>query len=504
MKRTLAVIAKSIACLIILAAAVSADDWTTAGADAQRSGWVRADTKISPASVQSPEFQLLWKTKLDNAPRHGNALSAPVLLDFLISHRGFRSLSFVAGSSGKVFVMDTDLTRPEWERPFTVSSDQGTADCPGGMTAGLTRPTIAALPAFGGFAARGRRNPGKSGVGKPNAGAVTLIPGTSRPAARSAPTVEATRLRPSGGRSLRGLSLVFALTPDGMLHSLYVSNGHDHEAPKRFVPAGANARGLIVVDNVAYVATVNGCGGAPDGIWALDLATNKVSTWKSTGGSIAGLLGPAIGPDGVVYAATEKGSLVALEAKTLKQLGSSAATGFRTSPVVVDYNTKDYLAAIAADGSLQLLDGANLSAAAATTKPSAGRGFSPGAVATWLDTSETHWIVAPSAEGGRGAITAWKIVDKAGSPALEMGWKSSRIDSPLPPIVVNGIVFAVSGGRAPARLHALDGQTGKTLWNSGSAITSAAGGYALSAGPAHIYLSVADSTLYSFGIGIEH
>jgi hypothetical protein len=504
MKRTVAVIAKSIECLIILAAAVSADDWTTAGADAQRSGWVRADTKISPASVQSPEFELLWKTKFDNAPRHGSAPSAPVLQDWLIGHRGFRSLGFVAGTSGNVFVLDTDLALREWERPFNVQSDQGTAECPGGMTAGLTRPTIAALPALGGFAARGRRNPGKSGVGKPKEGAVTLIPATSRPASARTPTVEDTRTRPSGGRSNRGLGLVFALTPDGMLRSLYVSNGHDHEAPKQFVPPNANARGLIVVDNVAYVATVNGCGGVPDGIWALDLATDKVSTWKSTGGSIAGLLGPAIGPSGVVYAATEKGGLVALEAKTLKQLGSSGSIGFHSSPVVVDYNKNDYVAAVAADGSLKLFDGGNLSSAGATTKPSSNKGFLPGAVATWLDKSKTHWIVAPSAEGGKGAITTWKVVDKDGSPALEMGWKSSRIDSPLPPIIVNGIVFAVSGGRGPAKLHALDGQTGKSLWDSGSAITSAASGYALSAGPSHIYLSAADGTLYSFGIGIEH
>jgi len=289
-----------------------------------------------------------------------------------------------------------------------------------------------------------------------------------------------------------------------MLHSLYVSNGHDHDSPVQFVPANANARGLIVVDNVAYVATVNGCGGAADGIWALDLETKKITTWKSTGGSIAGLLGPSIGPDGVVYAATEQGSVVALEAKTLNLLSSSASTGFRSSPVIIDYNKKDYVAAMAADGSLRLLDGTDLSAPAAATKSFSGKSFSAGALATWRDSAGTSWVVAPSEDGGKGAIVAWKIVDKGGSPALELGWKSSRIDSPLPPIVVNGIVFAVSGGRAAAKLHALDGATGKGLWDSGSAISSAAGGYALSSGPSHIYLAAADSTLYSFGIGIEH
>ncbi len=284
MKQSAADIAKTIACLILLTAAAPADDWTTAGNDAQRSGWVRADTKISAASVRSPDFQMLWKIKLDNEARQGNALTAPVLLDFLISHRGFRSLGFVAGSSGAVFTMDTDLARPEWSRPLGGAAVGGSAACPGGMTANLSRPTAAALPSLGGFAARGRRTPGKSGAGKPQEGAVTLAAASaSRAPARPAVSRQRdTRTRPPASRSLRGLSVVYALSAGGMLHALYTSNGHDHDAPIPFLPANANAHGLIVVDNVAYVATSNGCGGEPDGVWALDLQTKKVSHWQST------------------------------------------------------------------------------------------------------------------------------------------------------------------------------------------------------------------------------
>ena len=78
--------------------------------------------------------------------------------------------------------------------------------------------------------------------------------------------------------------------------------------------------------------------------------------------------------------------------------------------------------------------------------------------------------------------------------------------APLPPIVVNGVVFALDGGNAskPAKLHALDGGTGKPIWDSGSRITSHASGHTLSSGPGHVYLTTHDSAVYAFGFPMEH
>jgi outer membrane protein assembly factor BamB len=92
--------------------------------------------------------------------------------------------------------------------------------------------------------------------------------------------------------------------------------------------------------------------------------------------------------------------------------------------------------------------------------------------------------------------------------------------SPLPPIVVNGVVFAVSSGSfrttdrsisaaeraqrsSRAILYALDGATGKVLWESGDTITSFAVG-GLSGGSGAVYLSTNDGTLYAFGFPMEH
>ncbi len=113
-----------LAALLLCAPTARSDDWTTVGADAQRSSWVRADTKISAATVRAPEFQFLWKKKLDNAPRGENALTAPALLDFLISHRGFRSLGFMGAGGGGVFTIGRDVARKGGKRRLDSGSSQ--------------------------------------------------------------------------------------------------------------------------------------------------------------------------------------------------------------------------------------------------------------------------------------------------------------------------------------------------------------------------------------------
>lgn len=507
-------------------------DWTTIGYDAQRSSWIRSDAKLSTASVRDPDFVLLWKRKLDNEARQLNALTPPVLLDLYVGYRGFRSLAFFGGSAGRVFAIDTDLNRLEWEKFLgSVQPGQGTEACPGGMTAGLTRPTSAQLPPLGGFSRRGRRSPASSAVGLPNQGAVTLAP-TGRSGSPPSIMPASSRERPPARPPLRGLRTVYALSNDGMLHSLLVSNGDTHGKALRFLPPNANAQGLIVVDDIAYVATTNGCNDTDDGIWALNLESGGVVSWKSPGGSVVGLAGPALGTDGTVYAATGPApgaptnasySVVALEARTLKEKGRYRLNGggFVSSPVVVDYKDKDYLTVAAKDGSIHLLDGANLGMALDKTPGyPAASDFGPGALASWRDGEGAVWVLAPiggplfaafsTANGSvsNGAIVAWKVVDKNGSPGLEPGWISQDMISPLPPIVVNGVVFAASSGRgrrsSPAVLYALDGATGKTLWESGDKIASFAPANALSSGGSTVYLSTHDGTLYAFGFPIEH
>jgi len=499
-------------------------EWVTTGYDAQRSSWLRTDAKISPTSMAKPgAFEFLWKMKLDNKPRGANALTEAVILDRLIGYKGFRALVFIGGSSDKVFTIDSDLGRMEWQKQLP-SSSAGNGQCTGGLTSGLARPTVASIIPPPGVnissGGGGRGTAAKSGVGEPMQGAVTL---GMRPAQRQNFTAAAPSRPVSGPASANNRpprptrtagfgasNQVYTLGGDGTLYSLNTANGADFEPPVKFVPPGANAYGLVVVDSVAYVSTAGGCGGAADGIWAVDLLDKKVSTWKADGGG-AGSAGPAFGPDGTVYVATRNGTIAALEPVDLKPIQSykTQASGYGSSPVIFEMGQKVLLAVATSDGKIEILDTANLKgspAAVSSALLTAGTG-GPSALSSWQDPAGTRWILAAE----QATVVAFKVVDQGGSVSVQRGWKSRDLTAPATPMIVNGVIFALATGEnrdlnrsVPAVLYALDGTSGKELWNSGKTMTSFVHGATLSGGASQIYATTHDGTLYVFGFPIEH
>ncbi len=481
-------------------------DWMTAGGDAQRSGWLRTDAKISAANLRKPGFDVTFKVAADPAARQ--SLAAPLLLNSYIGYRGFRSLAFLGATGDKLVGIDTDLGRVEWRRELPASSSPACAS----STVAIARPTTAAFPgqvAGRGFGPRG--GAAKSGVGEPLEGAVTIreisanLPGPGGPpggrgnAGRGA----------NGGRGAntgrgpapngfgRMPSVLDVVGRDGMLHSVYVSNGEGPDAPVRFVSANTHLVGLMVVDNVAYAAAGQGCDAAPNELVALDLQSKQLAAFRPDSGSIAGADGFAMGPDGTVYAATTAGDLIALEPKTLQRKQVyRAGQPFATSPVLFQHGEQTWIAAATQDGRIHLLDAAALSTPLASSAPS---GSPVRSLATWQDASGGRWILGPAA----GVVIAWKVVDANGSPSLQPGWTSRGVTAPLTPIIVDGVVFTASTGSSPV-LYALDGITGQDLWNSGRKIAAAIRGGSLSAGNSQVYLNTSDGTLYAFGFPIEH
>lgn len=530
-------------CAISAQAQRGGADWMTDNGDAQRSAWIRSDAKISNDSLAKPGFAFLWKIKTKNIPNQLNSLTPPSTLERLIGFRGFRMLGFFAGSGDNLYTIDTDLGRMEWERHLSTSkpAGAGSLSCPGGMTTSVVRPTLTAiLPAPGGAGGFGRSNPAKSAVGDAGAGAVTLAnvrpnPPGPPPTAAPATPPRTNRANPAGGGFGAGPFLVYALASDGNLHSMHLSNGQEYQAPIKLLSPGANASGLIVVENAAYAVTSNSCNGVANGLWAVDLDSKQISSWK---GNIVGSAGPAFGSDGTIFVTTGSGgeaanSIVAIDPKTLKTKSSySAGQEFVSSPVVFDHKGKLMVAAQTKDGRVHLLDAANLSAAVSTTAAT-GKDASAGSLASWQDTNGTRWILTAH-EGAlpagftsageaatKGAILAWKVVEAGGKVSLQPGWASRNLVSPLTPTIINGVVFATSSGefktsdsKVPATiraarsgkavLYALDGPTGKELWNSGTTITSFAHGGALSGGIGQIYLTTHDGTIYAFGFPMEH
>src|SRR5262245_19881229 len=120
MQRTVAIMLAVLALTVLVERDVWAQrggaNWSTFGGDAQRTGWVRTDTKVSSDTIQKSGFRLLWKMKLDNQPKQLNSLSQPLLLPNIISYKGFKALAFVAGSSDNVYAIDYDLSKMFWTR----------------------------------------------------------------------------------------------------------------------------------------------------------------------------------------------------------------------------------------------------------------------------------------------------------------------------------------------------------------------------------------------------
>ena len=212
----------------------------------------------------------------------------------------------MTGSGDNLFAVDTDLSRIEWQKNFGGKAPaDASLTCPGGMTTGTAHLIGAAFPTGmpGGRGGGGRATGAKSGVGEPGQGGITVaeLEARARAAAAAGPNPGRGGGFGGGGRGPRAPVVVNTLSSDGMFHSNFVSNGDEPNPPIRFLPPNANAQGLIIIDSVAYVATVGGCGGVPNAIWALDLASKEVTSWKPTSGEVAGSAGPAFGGDGTLY-----------------------------------------------------------------------------------------------------------------------------------------------------------------------------------------------------------
>ena len=506
----------------------SAPDWTTHGFDAQRTFWMRVDPYISVDNLG--KFEFLWKLKVDNESRFGNALTAPVALGNLMTFRGFKSLIFVGGSSNNVYAIDYDFGTVFWRthHNYTAGAREyaGSPTCPGGMSAPLTRATPLTAPtqlSFFGFARPPR--PAKGDVGEPGKGAPQLAEIAARLAARGnrggsdttpPPAREAAPARGTAppargvgaqaGRGTRGPNFVFSVAADGLLRGLIPDTGDLALMPAKFLPPNSTANSLVWTDGFVYAATSNTCGSAPTAVFAMDFDNEKkpVVTWESEGAPITGL---AVGADGTVYASTGTGmsryanSIVALEAGTLALKDwLTHESGFTSPPVVFVEGERAFVAAAAANR-LYMLDAASLGGADHRTPlyvtPGDSGRFGGEGIATWRDSFGTRWLLTEV----NGTVGAFKFIPSGGSTAVERAWTSRPMPSLRTPMIVNGVLFALAGGGSStnAVLYALDPASGKELWTSGDTITAPAAA-GLSAGTGQVYVVTADNTVWAFGV----
>jgi len=546
--------------------------WLTALADPQRTSWVRSDDKISVAALSKPGFELQWTAKLDNQARGVHGLTQGVTANGVTL---FVPMSLVGGSSNNIYGIDNDLGYVVWQRHFDAALPPATAACPGGLTSAVTRiakldAPPAPTPGFGG--GRGssgyRSLLGEPGQGVPVEGSAAgpgraaapaargTAPGVEQGAARGAAPPPAPAARASQaaeripgaprreedpnpwGFLFRPSGVGYVVSSDGMLHVFGLASGKDLQRPAPFLPANAKWSAPVAVETTLYAATSGKCGGAPDGVWAIDLESDAkpVVSWKTNGGGVIGAV--AFTSDGTLIAAIGPGqttgdgkanAIVALDPKTLtlKDWFSQPTAEFVTGPTILRHNNKNIVAAATKDGRVLLLDPASLGGTDHATPLLVSKPFgsvSGDALATWQQSGAgTSWILLPVGGGlsagtaatngpvSAGAVVALKLMDAAGALSLEPGWVSHDLSSPATPMIVNGVVFTLATGLSstatgpgnPAVLHAYDGATGKRLWTSGKAMTTSASPGSMWTGLGQIYVGMSDGTLHAFGFNDE-
>jgi hypothetical protein len=502
-------------------------EWLTAGADAQRTSWIRTDPKISVTSMSQPGFELQWTARLGAGALAPGVTANGVTL--------FIPMSIVAGASS-IYALDNDTGYVVWQR--TLSS----ASTPCGLTAAtrivpLVPPPIAATQTGGGRAAQAYRSvigqpgegapvevrgggpgrgaqgvggaPGAGGAqgargaggaqGAPGAGGAPGAPGApgaGAPPQRAGggfgpppgpPIPGATQEQTGGGRGGLGRpsGVVYALASDGTLHVLGLPSGKDIQRPAEFVPLNAGWSDTIAVNTTLYATTTSACGNAPNGVWAIDLDSDSkpVASWKSNGGPIVGRL--AFASDGTIFATIGPGAaagdgkanaIVALDPKSLalKNWFTQPGLEFVTGPSVFKHGDREIVAAATKDGRIVLLDAASLGGANHTTPlhvSVAVGAIAADAIATWQEMTITQPSPPPPASTTTATTTTSTTAPAQTTPPQTAPAQPPAAPAPAPqPIVTLGtrwILAPAANGIVALKLNDTAGAlTLERAWNA--------------------------------------
>jgi outer membrane protein assembly factor BamB len=516
------------ATLLILAAGVTAiaSDFLTEGVDNARTGWVRDEKVFTVANVG--KSTLLWKLKLESTPRAMHNLFAPLVAERVTTAQGTRELAVVAGVSDDLFGIDVATGKQLWHRRFdsTLAKPGGTNDtlCPGGQTA---VPTMAQV------------SPGKYTIyavswdGRLRQ--VNLADGVDA----SAPEL----FIPGGGKPY-ALNLydgvIYTATAQGCggLTNAFYAFDLTSRRVSAFIPQGGGLWGRrgAAIDREGRVFL-----GTGDAMF--DPLTRRLGN---------GLVG-------VKLDANKQLQLVDFFGAPNANWLWRRDLDVNTTPVAFDAHGRKFLVGTSKECRLWLLDrdalGGEDHRTTLQTTPlicNDAQAFDAkgiwGALSAWQDERGTQWVIAPfwgpvsrtfkaPIEHSRptgGGVAAFKVEPRAGGFHLVPAWLSRDMDLAEEAVIANGIVFAYAAGEdasqvlpdkawdepggpvyggglssGPVRriagsrkaaLYALDAQTGKELWSSGTTIESWNHFSGLTVANGRAYIATFDGVLYSFGI----
>ena len=508
-----------LASFLLLTTAASAADWLTDGYDSKRTAWQRDERVISPANAK--DMKLLWSIKLDNEVKQMHALFPPLIVEKVNTGSGPKEIAVVAGVDDNLFGIDVQTGKVIWRKHFenTWKAAPGGGRgagilCPGGITA---TPVIAPTATPGKYTIYAASWDGRLHQ-------INVADGEDiKPPAKWMP--------PNGKPYALNLvnDVIYTHTAQGCGGNPNVVYAYDLKTSKvgTWGPAGGGMWGrsgpAVSKSGVMYTGTGDGKWDPENGVYG-----NGMIGVKQNPETKAMELADYYGPSNAEW----------LWKRDLDM---------QVTPVIFDFKGKEYMVDASKECRLYFMDTESIGGDDHRTPlyrtplicnedvNFANAGIW-GSLASWVDPAGTRWVLTPfwgpkhskfkaPIEHGvvkDGAIAAFKVEPKNGKMQLSPAWISRDMNRAEPPVIANGVIYAYGSGedtdqaypdiglddvasrRIPgstkAVLYALDAQTGKELWSSGSAIAMWNHWSGLSVANGRVYVGTFDNVLYCFGI----
>lgn len=495
----------------------AADEWLTWGYDQERTGWNRAEAALTPKNVG--KLKQIWSTQL-SVPADKYVLStmtSPIVAAGVATPAGPKDMVFILGANDVLFALDANDGKLVWQKSFPNSQAPKKLKewlCPGTTN---DTPTIDKARGLVFFITSDGKLRG-----------LNLADGAERltPVSMTAPFARAW-----------SLNLI-----DNVLYST----------------SGRACGEITDKSSIEYAAAMSGLRRAGSGPLldasavnaadVSDLAHPVVTHFFTAGARPAapwGRGGAVRGPGGVILETSDgrydpaagdfSESILKVAPKAARLMDSYTPTNWMdnlmhdmsgsASPVVFNFAGKTLVAASQKEAVLRIMDANNLGGQNHMTplwqSPKLGNdektGTDPsrgvwGAIATYESNGRRYLYlplyghpskdspVFPATNGPRedGSIMAFEVKNDGGKISAVPVWTSTNMVMPDPPVVANGVVYALStGGQAMQNgakpgdprmpydvsavlrstpvsnmvLYAYDAESGKQLWSSGKILT---------------------------------
>src|SRR5712671_4774442 len=108
--RTLTALCAIGVCCAVLCGA----DWPTDGGNPQRTNWQKDETVLTKDNAG--KLRVLWKLKLDNAPKQMHSLFPPLIIGRVNTSSGPKQIALEAGISDNIYAIDADKGEILWKK----------------------------------------------------------------------------------------------------------------------------------------------------------------------------------------------------------------------------------------------------------------------------------------------------------------------------------------------------------------------------------------------------